>query len=255
MKDNISVFRIWAPDNALWTQWAKPVLFAAAIYYNPDIVDLAGYKGKIGPGWIEYAGDTAVIVDLPGADGVEAGLLLAHIGYRPVPLYNGVPGTGLNQPVIPVGDIRAALFKGAHELEQLSVKQNAAPAFLLDYNRMQGVSKQAGSFDNRWSIFPQDMPSAAFLVKSGIKNIVVKTNERINEDLCHILCRYQEQGILIHHCNRQGITKVVNIGKPSGFRSLWRRFLVIAGLTRNTAGGFGGNIPLPTESNGAYRMG
>ena len=28
MNDNYNTYRIWAPDNALWTQWAKPVLFA-----------------------------------------------------------------------------------------------------------------------------------------------------------------------------------------------------------------------------------
>ena len=33
----------------------------------------------------------AVVLDLPGAEGVRVGLELAARGYRPVPLYNAVP--------------------------------------------------------------------------------------------------------------------------------------------------------------------
>ena len=36
MNDNYNTYRIWAPDNALWTQWAKPVLFARTLQQVPE---------------------------------------------------------------------------------------------------------------------------------------------------------------------------------------------------------------------------
>jgi len=42
--------------------------------------------------WLPDAGDkVALVVDLPGAEGVAAGLAFAGRGYRPVPLYNALP--------------------------------------------------------------------------------------------------------------------------------------------------------------------
>ena len=36
------------------------------------------------------------------------------------------------------------------------------------------------------------------------------------------------------------------VNRPSGFRSLWHRLLVAAGLRRNPLGGFGGMLPEPS---------
>ena len=50
MNDNYSTYRIWAPDNALWTQWAKPVLFSQAMHGSPQELTIPGVK------WAPYSG-------------------------------------------------------------------------------------------------------------------------------------------------------------------------------------------------------
>ena len=50
---------------------------------------------------------------------------------------------------------------------------HAPPAFLLDSDRMKAPAPDPGRFDNRWLVFPQDFPSAAFLrsrVHLGVAN-------------------------------------------------------------------------------------
>ena len=67
--------------------------------------------------WIPPAEDNvAVVLDLPGADGVWTGVALAARGYRPVPLYNAVPGPttgvwiGAFASLVDVAPILAALW-------------------------------------------------------------------------------------------------------------------------------------------------
>ena len=165
--------------------------------------------------------------------------------YRPVPLYNGVCGPSASSSIVKANDIVAALYKGADELRRLNIRPDAPPAFLLDSNKMKETGKQPGKYDNRWCVFPQDMPSASFLTKNGIKKIIVRS-DAIQNDLSHILCRYQERGIPIFLCNEY--LKEIVVSKPSRFKSLIYRYKVILGLTRNAAGGFGGSIPEPMQN-------
>lgn len=243
MKDRIEAYKIWAPDNALWTQWAKPVLFSSVPSYKNKIIDIPRIN------WMTSADyNTMIIVDLPGKEGVEEGLALAQLGYRPVPIYNGVVGQNKGSMLIDVWDIVKALFQGADELTALNIRPDAPPAFLLDFNRMKVRDKRPGKFDNRWCIFAQDMPSAAFLLRRGIKRIIVRS-DKIQDDLSHILCRYQEQGLKIYKCMGNNI-KAETVSKPSRFKSFIYRFSVISGLTRNSAGGFGGKVPEPINTSG-----
>lgn len=259
MENSLTTYKIWAPDDALWTEWAKPVLFANVprpVFFanapqgDSNALDIPGIN------WTSAADrDTAVIVDLPSREGVMEGLGLARLGYRPVPLYNGVYDQYSHSTVIDVRDIIMALFNGTDVLTALDIRSDAPPAFLLDSNRMNGIGKQPGKYDNRWCVFPQDMPSASFLSTHGIKRIIVRSSG-IQNDLSHILCRYQEQGIKVYLYDVINPLREMTVTKPSQFKSLIYRFKVISGLTRNAAGGFGGQIPEPSESNsGYYRMG
>ena len=252
MNDSLGIYKIWAPDNALWTQWAKPVLFASlpcADYYelktpDADFVQMVDYS-------------TVIIVDLPDKESVEEALVLARRGYRPVPLYNGVYGNTAFSMIVDVRGIAATLQKGVEILSALSIRADAPPVFMLDSNRMTGQGKQPGSYDNRWCIFPQDMPSASFLLKNRITRVIVRS-ARIQEDLSHILLRYQNQGIKICLCANDGILKDVKVTKPSLFMSLFYRFKVTLGLSRNATGGFGAIIPEPRQGSsggGYYRYG
>ena len=244
LTSKMETYKIWAPDNALWTEWAKPVLFTSVqtgeLFSNAPPLEIPQVS------WLpQRCYYTMIVVDLPGKRGVEEGLALAQLGYRPVPLYNGVmPPSG--HSAISTYEIASALFAGADVLSGLSLVPAAPPAFLLDYDRMSGVGRTPGSFDNRWSVFPQDMPSAAFLTKRLVKEILVRP-ERIQDDLAHILLRYQEQGIKISLYDGSEIREIT-VHKPSWFKKLYYRFKVILGLTRNATGGFGGVIPQSSGS-------
>jgi len=251
MRDyDLLTYKKWAPDNAKWTEWVKPVLFASNSPYKVYI-PLDSLKIE----WIlEASYDTMIIVDLPGKIGVEEGMSLARLGYRPIPLYNGVCGPNRESMIVDVYDIICALNSYADELASLDLRNDAPPAFLLDSNRMNWTGNKAGKFDNRWCIFPQDMPSASFLLKNGIRKIIVRT-QKIQDDLTHILLRYQENNIEIYKCGNDKIIEKKTISKPFGFKSLIYRFSVISGLTRNAAGGFGGKIPEPLSGNRYYGIG
>lgn len=249
MKDNLEIYKIWAPEEVEWSQWAKPVLFMGErnrfVSMNAekryDVLEVT----KID--WISTASsNTMIIVDLPGVESIEEGMGLAHIGYRPVPLYNGVDG--LN-PLVDVRQLGFSLFRAADELSQIHLRENATPVFLLDSNRMEG-SKTPGKFDNRWSVFAQDMPSASYLIEKGINKVIVRTHW-IKDDLSHILCRYQDKGIDIYLCDKTNISTKTTVYEPPKFKSIFYRFAVMMGLRRNSAGGFGSTIPEPSNSSGA----
>jgi hypothetical protein len=246
LASKMETYKIWAPDEALWTEWAKPVLFASVptgeLFLDAPPLEIPQVS------WLpEKCYYTMIIVDLPGKQGIQEGLALAQSGYRPVPLYNGVIAPNKNSS-LSIFEIASALYAGANVLRSLSIVSTAPPAFLLDYDRMSGVGKVPGSFDNRWSIFPQDMPSAAFLSKRLIKKVIVRSSG-IKDDLAHVLRRYQEQKISISLCDGSEI-KATTVDKPSRFKSLFYRLMVIMGLTRNSAGGFGGVVPEASSGGG-----
>ncbi|MDR0468377.1 MAG: hypothetical protein LBH09_00195, partial [Peptococcaceae bacterium] len=133
------------------------------------------------------------------------------------------------------------LRDGASDLSKLNLRPDAPPAFLLDAGRMaNGVENVAGKFDNRWCIFPQDMPSASYLISKGIRKIIVHMQTK-SDDLVHILYRYQKLGIEIY-LNTGNESKITEVKKPSALKSLFYRFSVIIKLKRNMAGGFGGAV-------------
>lgn len=249
MHDNLTTYKIWAPDNALWTQWAKPALFvnkpSGQISVLTDIPVIS---------WLTSAVyNTMIIVDLPGKKGVEESLAIAEMGFRPVPLYNGVNAPSRESMIVDVQEIAAALYSGAEVLSSLRIRDDAPPVFMLDSERMNGRAREQGKYDNRWCVFPQDMPSADFILSCGIREIIVRSSE-IRNDLSHILCRYQEKGIKISLSSMSEPLREIKVNRPSQFKSLLYRFQVTMNLSRNAAGGFGCKIPEAMErSSGSGR--
>jgi hypothetical protein len=247
VRNNLEAYKVWAPDDALWTQWVKPVLFmrpAEMSFKALQIPETALMQS--------FDNQTMLIIDLPGRNGVIESLALARLGFRPVPLYNGVDGRASSM-IVEVGEIATALFDGADILTTYDISPDAPPVFMLDSNRMNGRGKQPGTYDNRWCVFPQDMPSASFLPNAGIRRVIV-CSDGIQNDLSHILLRYQKENIQICLCTGAGEEiREIDVVKPSGFKSLSYRFSVIMGLTRNGAGGFGGAIPEPMQSSSRGR--
>lgn len=252
MQTQLELYKMWAPDDAMWTQWAKPVVFMNMKHtqlYDPSGLETRSIK------WIGYETGTAIIVDLAGKSGLEEGIGLARLGYRPVPLYNGIPSPNHTTAAVPVDGIVNGLCGGAGELPGLSLSKRANPAFLLDAGRMKGAKKKPGTFDNRWCVVAQDMPSASYFKRHNIKRILVRT-DKVQEDLQHLLYNYQRNGISIYTCKESGNLVQYKVRKPKDFKGMFYRFLVFFGLARCATGGFGSVIPVPSESSGGhYRAG
>jgi len=244
MSGNLEAYKKWAPDGALWTDWVKPALFAEypKLGFSHEPIEIPELK------WISQRENaTAIIVDLPGKSGALEGMALARLGWRPVPLYNGVCGPKNVKAAVPSHEIALVLQTLAGELSRMRIRDDAPPAFLLDSDRMDGKAR-IGDYDNRWSVFPQDMPSAAYLINHGIRRVIVRS-EVIEKDLAHVLLRYETQGIAIL-LNDGFAQKTIPVPRPSKFKSLFYRACVLAGLRRNSAGGFGEIVPEPSSSGG-----
>lgn len=260
MNKELEAYKAWAPPESPWSLWAKPVLFAplppeAAMILSRIDRQPAARPGEAGDSmaaeapecdWLRPSGrKTAIIIDLPGPAGVAAGLAAARAGYRPIPLYNGVRYHSLGPVAVEVESIVEALFAGAEELRRTVLRPEAPPAFLLDANRMRSSSGTHGIFDNRWSVFPQDLPSAAFLIGRGINELLVRA-AGLQDDLAHVLYRYQLAGLKVKLFDGQFL-KDHHVAKPSRFGSLMYRFMVCLGLKPHAGGGFGGLVPMPGE--------
>ncbi|HEX8911900.1 MAG TPA: hypothetical protein VF796_06040, partial [Humisphaera sp.] len=180
------VFAAWAPDGGPWSPWAKPVLFAhlpAVTTYDGSVAAAqAGPSASTPmlPPLPPADGRTAIIVDLPGAQSLSAGLALAAARYRPVPLYNAVPPptNALGTPaeaVVDVTPLLAGLRPGAAALTASPPPDDAPPAFLLDRRRRgEGVVVlNAGRFDNRSVALETDFPSGVLLRSRGVERAVV----------------------------------------------------------------------------------
>lgn len=200
------------------------------------------------------SGSMAIVADLAGARSVEAGLQLAGQGFRPVPLFNGAPHPGA---LVGTQPLQQALRDGAETLRSAWPGAEAPPLFLLDARRQSPKGSAApGSFDNRWLTFPQDFPSASFLQARRIRSVLLLQEAgsfQPQEDLAHVLRRWQEAGIeiLLAHPVAGASAVPLQVEKPSRFRTLSYRALALFGLHRNSAGGFGSIIPMPAPGGGS----
>ena len=249
--NDIGLYKVWAPDGSEWVAWAKPALFAGLPLFKESQLDIPESQFK--PDF-----RAMVIVDLPGKRSVEEALAFAAKGYRPVPLYNGVFGEG-KKMVVNLRELGEALYGGTVMIANLPLSPGSPPVFMLDSNRMSG-SGSPGSYDNRWCVFPQDMPSAAHIKSKGIDKIIVRVVQHIETDLGRVLYDYQKNGIALYALRGNGgVLKELTVKKQSFIAEWAYRFKVILKLKRNATGGFGGKIPDANTSGGSgghyYRFG
>ncbi len=249
------LFEHWAPSDSIWSPWVKPVLFAAA--HTPAESDSADWgdavrqaRGRWTP---PRPGDTALVLDLPGALALAFALECAAQGYRPVPLFNSCPGPNA---VVANGTVRAGLEFGIDELAGARLLADASPAFVLDSRRMAGTPTPL-RFDNRWQVFPQDFPSASGLLARSIRNVVVVQDGLVEprDDLAHVLLRWQKSGITILALDLAATPQVpmpIRVARPRWFGWVLQRLLVTLGLRRNSAGGFGAVVPDVTSSGSGF---
>ena len=244
-------FSVWAPDGVLWSQWAKPIAFVHAdggiVGESVDASKLPSVPGRLDS-------DSVVVVDLPGAEAVYAGVSLAARGFRPVPIFNGTSGPSA---VVDVAPITRALATGAELLKRATLAVDAPPAFLLDSRRSVGTSlPRPGSYDNRWVTLPQDFPSGTLLSSRGIKCAILVQSGSLSvpADLAHVLRRWQEGGLSMRVIDLTSGQSAENVAipKPSRFRLMWYAAIALLGLRRSNVGGFGSMIPEATDRSGFF---
>ncbi|HLZ12845.1 MAG TPA: hypothetical protein VKP58_09675 [Candidatus Acidoferrum sp.] len=266
------VFLTWAPQDSIWSPWVLPVPFAqlnCLDFTRPA----AAEQAMAVPTWLREGNreGQAFVVDIPGRDAMKFGLALADIGIRPVPVIDGSPGAGdfyfgrnpeaSTKPtwhpnvVVDMTELLRTLCEGAARLKEVVLPPVALPAFLLDSDRRTGHRPaQIGMYDNRWQVFAQDFPSAKFLLGHGVRRVLL-VQERTGqpqEDLAHVLLRWQEGGIAIESVGTKdgSVPEAIQIAKPSRFRRIWYRALAMLRFRRNWTGGFGGFESFPMGSGG-----
>ena len=189
------IYKIYAPNGAKWTEWIRPVPFVAIDTYHRELID----------NWVDrktmflknYQPDTAIFIDLPGKESIELGIDLAHIGYRPIPIFNGTDEQQGAQATTNTYLIERCLINGSEKLKNIQLKNNANPAFLLDCHRTNRYRAKESIFDNSWDIYKQDVPSAEYFIQNAITKIIVVA-DTIQQDLKKILLDFQNNGIEIY---------------------------------------------------------
>ncbi len=205
---NESIYEIWRPADSPWTRWVKPVIFP---FLRPAAYDRDDYLIQDWP--LPLCADTAIIVDLPGAEGVSAGIAMARAGYRPVLLYNACPNADCDAisefgtrgqadsasvpVVVDMSSILAAVVASTKELASLALPEQAPPVFLLDANR-RGFSAEPGWFDNRSFVTAFDFPSVDYFRRHGISRVVlVQPSAETKIDTLQVLLQMQRSGMTI----------------------------------------------------------
>jgi hypothetical protein len=178
---NEDIYKVWHSESSPWSKWVKPVIFPFLIPgdHGSEEYSVQDWQVFLHP-------DTAIIVDLPGAEGVWAGIAMARAGYLPVLVYNARPDAWpeyvpirktqqLRPPVtIDMYSIPLAVCTVTNELASLKLSPQAPPAFLLDGNRHgSGSAPDPGWFDNRSFVKPSDFPSADYFRRFGISKVVL----------------------------------------------------------------------------------
>lgn len=206
------LYRIWAPAGKRWVDWVRPVPFVAMKEYKKQYSISDFTLPAIG--FVEKAeADTAIVVDLPGADSVKMGLALAKVGFRPIPIYNGTAEQNGARATVDNQSAGAALMLGAAQLQQIELPEDAPPAFLTDSNRMQRFKMEQSLFDNSWDVYHQDLPTAEYLIQHGIRKIII-VGETFSKDLRKIFYPFRKKGITFYITQGYEAPRKVTVNRP-----------------------------------------
>ena len=241
------IYAVWADIGSFWSQWTKPVLFAFMEHASPSPVQSLAHTDL---SWIPRPdAGVAIVLDLPGAEGVWLGIELARRGYRPVPLYNALPFPLTPHPVVrtavDVQSILIAMRAATDILRGLHISSDAPPAFLLDANRRRSRFRlSVGDFDNRSVCFTTDFPSAQLLSEGGVHTILlVQWEGPPDADLVRVLAGWQEAGLSLLQKDVAIVALAaplrLRIEPPRWWQRAWQWITVNASLHRSALGGFG----------------
>ena len=238
MSDSDSFYRAWTPASSPWSQWVKPVLFASM---GDPVAEAPASTIASWHAAPTRDGRTAIVADLPGAEGVDFGLACAAKGWRPVPLYNALPDP---LAIVDMDPVIRALRAGARVLDSLTLTTEAGPVFLLDARRRTGpFFAPDGAFDNRSVCFAWDFPSASFLREQGIARVLLvqRTGRQPQLDLLPILRDWHaaELRVAVQPPDEPATAEECDLRPPSLWRRLQLRLLLWLSLHPRTGGVFG----------------
>ncbi len=228
--DKKETLRIWMGSGP-WSDWIKVPLFEQlgrpyAASFHPLARDVS---------WAPAAdAGVAIVIDLPGREAVDLGVVLARErGYRPIPLHDVCSDAA---EILDQGPILGALGEGAEQLARIALPTSAPPAFILDARRMRPERPPAaGRFDNRWRVYPGDLPSAEYLRSHGVTRVlVVQGRADPLADLAEPLYAWQAAGIAVEWRGpgRDDAVAPIELVKTSWLG----RFLLWVDLPRRSAG-------------------
>lgn len=255
--DVLTMFNNWIPETSCWQAWAKPVAFTAMRDANLKTIERVQINRELSiQGIPEADSKTAVILDLDPTMTLDLGARLALEGYQPVPLFNAVPPP-LAKPkpkaAVQLEPVIERLTAYSDDMGEIELPADAPPVFMITNNRKGRFKPGPGQFDNRWVVFPQDFPSGKLLLEQRIQQALIIQDHpgRVAEDLAHVLHGWQKAGVQLQLlAYGQDEPAAIQVSKPVGFGSFLRRTMVMMGLGRNAAGGFGSVVPTPSESSG-----
>lgn len=186
------IYKIYTPYGAKWTEWIRPVAFVAIDTYNRSPLS----------NWIErkniiinnYDKNTAFFIDLPGKESIEYAISLAHLGYRPIPLFNGTDNQELSNSTTNNELIESCLINGSFKLKNINLSQDANPAFLLDSYRTTRFRTSESIYDNSWDLYAQDIPTIEYFKSNNITTFII-ISQSVQKDLRKIFFKFQDAGI------------------------------------------------------------
>jgi hypothetical protein len=185
------------------------------------------------------------VIDLPGPDAVELALALGRRGFRPILAINA---TSAEREVIDMGPVLRSLAEGARFASSFPRGPDVLPAFILDARREgTGAWIGPGLFDNRWPVFPSDLPAAEHFEAARIRTVViVHDGDELREDLRAIAWSWRRDHLDVRVAKAEDAESRPWTTKEPGWLArmagrLRRRFA----LRRRADGSYGHRIPVP----------
>jgi len=255
MTSGKDLYRIWAPDNSIWSKWVSPALFAQIECSEGSTASNPTLPSQIWPA-ISTLSQAAAVIDLPGADAIRFGIALAKHGYRPVPIINPSPGPSLlpfshpsaSNTSLSVNALANEICAATHVLQNLNLPSTSLPVFILDSKRLTGdreISKEI--YDNRWMVFPEDFPSARFMLENAIKQVILVQEDRRppQSDLASVLIKWQRSGIdvLLKVTTATDAPYKITVSSANRLSEFIDHLLIFLGVSRKSVGGFGSSFP------------
>lgn len=263
--DTEKLFAVWGPvPGGPWEPYHCVPLFAAlqtvqASRIGPtspsQVKDIEGngHLGHImvdkplGAAWAKQK--SWVILDLPGATSVAAGLRFIAGGFQPVCTFDNWPHpAGLIKTEIVLAQLLRYAAHVSDHRKYLTV--DSPPIWICDRNRLGTRQANIKEFDNRYFLDDSILPSPETLKKNGVEQIicVVPTaQDKPREDLC----------AYFRDLRKENFPQIFGAAFQDPSLNLFRFpedvFTIDfkqSGFKRSDAGGFGMLIPEPSSSGG-----